>query len=197
MIGFLRGKVLTVLDDSIILDCNDVGYKIEMGKIDYLIDQEVELFIHTHVREQEIRLFGFKAKEELDLFEKLTSVSGVGPKAGMALISELGYERIVNAINSQSPIGLKVSGVGMKTAEKIILELRTKIAKMSPKGGRMAPVKGNKFEEAIEAMEGLGYKRFELEKTLATITIDEGWESEDIIRELLKVMKKEIKRANS
>ncbi len=187
MIGFLSGKLRFVRGSQVIVDCNGVGYKVEVANQAFLEGNDVELFIHTFVREQDLRLFGFESAKELDVFEALLGVSGVGPKAAMSLISNLGTQRILDALQQQNPVALKVSGVGIKTAQKIVLELKDKIDRGSD--GEVANMSLNPlFEDAITALENLGYKRFEIQNVITKVKVQEGWESEDIIKVLLKYL---------
>jgi Holliday junction DNA helicase RuvA len=172
---------------------NGVGYKIEMGDIDMLVGQEASLYIHTHVREQELRLFGFKKSQELDLFERLLDVSGVGPRGAMAILSNIGFEKILNAIESENPHGLKAPGIGIKTAQKILLELKGKLGNTSA-GKRYSGTVLQMIEDAIGALEGLGYRRYEVDEQIAQIKIEESWQSEDIIRVLLRRLQTEVKK---
>jgi Holliday junction DNA helicase RuvA len=186
MIAYLKGTIQIVKDNYIVLNIGGVGYKIEVGFSDMLTNQEVELFIHTHVRENEFRLFGFKTERELEIFQKLLEVSGVGPKVSMALISNLGVDRILNAVEIQNPAGLKAPGVGTKTAEKIILELKNKLEKIHGGGQTGVRVSEQITQDAIEALVTLGYKRFEVEREFYRLHPGADWGSEDIIKELLK-----------
>jgi len=194
MIAYLKGKIKFVQDGYVVLLVNDVGYKVETAGKDYMENQEVELFIHTHVREQEFRLFGFKSQSDLDLFEKLLGVTGVGPKVAMTLLSQLGDDKIIYAIENQNPHALKTNGVGIKTAEKIILELRNNKDLKAKQVFSNLPVKNAIVSEAVSALEGLGYKRYEIENEFSGISIQEDWGSEDIIKVLLKRLSRTRKR---
>jgi holliday junction DNA helicase RuvA len=192
MIGYLSGEIKFVSSDSVIVDVNGVGYKLEIGNPQYLEGQDVEFFVYTHVREQELRLFGFKNSQELKLFEKLISVSGVGPKAGMALISQVGVEKIIEAITLDMPSSLKVSGVGGKTVEKIVLELKDKLegfkyAKSSVEQSANA-VKLDQYDEAVDALISLGFRKVEIEGRVKEI-LNQNPEiktSQDLIKHFLK-----------
>jgi holliday junction DNA helicase RuvA len=194
MIGYLKGQIKYTDSKAIIVNVNGVGYRVEVGKVDYLDGQEVELYIHTHVREQELRLFGFKSQDELNMFIKLMDVQGVGPKVAMTLVSELGLERILFALESENPHALKVSGVGLKTAEKIVLEMRGKEIKVQVANLSKLPVSRIVVDEAISALEGLGYKEYEVRNELSKIGIQQDWGSEDIIKELLKRLSRNTKK---
>lgn len=128
MINYLRGKVLEIRGDHLVLDVSGVGYKVEnhapfrLG----LEGQEVALHIYTHVKETELRLFGFSSYLELTLFEHLLDVSGVGPKSAMAVISNYSARQILHAIKTADASGIRVKGVGAKTLAKIVIELKGK-----------------------------------------------------------------------
>lgn len=134
MIATLKGTVELLRDTYVIVDVSGVGYKVflsqyTMGKI--AGSGSVMLYTHTYVREDSLSLYGFLALEELEMFEMLISISGIGPKAGMSILSIAEPKTIRNAIANEDPsILTKVSGVGKKTAERVILELRSKIGQL-------------------------------------------------------------------
>jgi holliday junction DNA helicase RuvA len=164
MIGLLRGKIYSIAEDYVIVDINGVGYKVEnnapfrLG----LEGNEVELFIHTHVREVELRLFGFKEKVELQLFEKLLNVHGVGPKAAMQIVSTHSVGQILIAIENNDPDLLAVKGVGKKTLAKVILDLKGKLEGIAGKAegdnppGQLSISDPN--PELAQALESLGFR---------------------------------------
>jgi Holliday junction DNA helicase RuvA len=131
MIGFLHGIIKICTDHYIIIDCNGVGYRVELGEkvLSQTVGSEKEFYIYTHVRENELKLFGFETQQELELFEMLLEVNGVGPKSALTLITHLGVQSIIRAILEKNSQGLKVSGIGAKTTNKIILELYDKVKK--------------------------------------------------------------------
>ncbi|MFA6973263.1 MAG: Holliday junction branch migration protein RuvA [Parcubacteria group bacterium] len=172
MIAKLRGKIEYLKDNYVVVDVNGVGYKIFLtvytfGKI---VGQEsVDLFIHTHVREDAIDLYGFLTMEELEMFELLISISGVGPKSGLGILTVATPNTIKTAILNEDPAILtKVSGVGKKTAERVILELKNKVADMpeSEKDGSISDV------DAIEALTGMGYSVTEARDALKMVPVD-------------------------
>ena len=171
MIGFLSGKIKFNGDGYLIVDVGGVGYKVEMGGGGFIEGDPIELFIYTHVREQELRLFGFKTSDELSLFEKLLSVPGVGPKTALALITELGVSGIVEAIKLDNPVGLKVSGIGAKTSEKIIIDLKDKVGDKVYTTRKSAVTSGNMdlYNESIEALMVLGFKKNEVEERVSEL----------------------------
>lgn len=172
MIAKIKGKIEYIRNGYAIVDVNGVGYKIystayTLGKIRG--KEEVEFFIHTHVREDAINLYGFLTLEELEMFELLISITGVGPKAGMGILTVATPKTIKTAIlNEDSSILTRVSGVGKKTAERVILELKNKIADMpeSEKEGAVGDM------DAIEALVSMGYSVTEAREALKSVPKD-------------------------
>lgn len=156
MIGFLKGRVLTKSKNSLVLNINNVGYKVFVN--DYIfekstIDQEISLFIYTHVREQEISLYGFSTEDEENVFKLLISVSGIGPKAALNLLSISDINSIKMAIvNKDISILTQVSGIGKKTAEKLVVELSGKIDSLDFESNNV-----NSDMNVINALRSMGY----------------------------------------
>ncbi len=164
MIAYLNGKVIKKTANYIISNISGVGYKVEMTvrNIEKLnISQEVELWIYTFVREDAFRLIGFLTQEELELFEKLLQVSGVGPKVALAIL-EIDYNQILNSINTKKISDLKISGVGKKTLEKVQIELFGKIAVGDISKISSTNTLSSQNEELIDALGSLGYKNSEI-----------------------------------
>lgn len=157
MIGKLRGRVDLIRNNYIILDVTGVGYKVQMNEVNIgkLASQnEVELFIFTHVREDQLSLFGFLSLEELEMFELLDSVSGIGPKAALGILNIAEPRTIKTAIlNKDSSILTRVSGVGKKTAERVILDLQNKVEDLPDSERKEA---GGQ-QDVIEALMSMGY----------------------------------------
>ncbi len=157
MIGKLNGKVDSVRKNFVVLDVNGVGYRvfvteISLGKI--AAKGSVSLYIHTNVKEDHIHLYGFELMEELEMFELLLSISGVGPKAGLGILTIASPATLKNAIKKGDPSVLtKVSGIGKKTAERIVLELRNKVDSVLISDDGEAETE----YEVIEALIGMGY----------------------------------------
>ena len=175
MIAYLRGKVLTTTEETVILDVNGVGYeaycsggafrKITVGAV-------AELYTYLQVKEDGVTLFGFESVKEKELFLKLITVSGVGPKLGIAVLATLSADEFAQVIATADVKRLSsVKGLGKKTAEKIVLELHGKISAaeiMSASGDMVsttAAEQTNKLsamdEEAVTALMGLGFTRAE------------------------------------
>ena len=176
MIAKLKGKIEYLKDNYAVVDVHDVGYKVHLsaytfGKVASFVasSEPVELFIYTYVREDILALYGFLAQEELEIFELLISISGIGPKAATGILSIATPKTIKTAILNEDPsILTKVSGIGKKTAERVILELKNKVADISI---------GDKEEvaidtDAIEALVSMGYTVTEARDTLKSVPTD-------------------------
>ena len=175
MIAYLRGKVLTTTSETAIIDIGGVGYEVYCSSGAFrkmTVGQYVELYTYLQVKEDGMTLFGFESPKEKELFLKLTSVSGVGPKLGIAVLSTLSGDEFARVIATTDVKRLSaVKGLGKKTAEKIILELHGKISAaeiMSASGDPIsdgAPVSATKLsaadEAAVSALMGLGFTRTE------------------------------------
>lgn len=168
MIGYLKGRVIQKKPTQIIIEANGIGYLVNIPlSTFYMVDKkdEVELFIYTRVREDQIALYGFANIEEKEFFEKLISVSGIGPKAALTLLSGLSLEELYEAIEKQDARCLyKIPGIGAKTSERIVLEMKDKIKKREEKLLVLVPT-ANKLEELrsdlINALINLGYNNNE------------------------------------
>jgi Holliday junction DNA helicase RuvA len=186
MIGYLRGKVIQNDIKSLLIDVNGVGYKVftHIGGLDQKKnDKEVELFTYLAVRENALDLYGFANKEELEFFELLLTVSGIGPKSAMAVLSVASIATLKTAISTEDPTHLtKVSGIGKKNAEKIVLELKDKIGTYVF-DGKMESHDG----DAIEALKALGYSERESRDALKKV---EGKTTEEKVRAALKNLNK-------
>lgn len=200
MIGYLSGVVLVHRDRELILDVNGVGYLISLHpRLDEEIPPvggEVSLFIHTLVKEDALDLYGFQTMDERDLFITLLRTSGIGPRLGQALLSSftlLDLKLIVETGDVRAMT--RVPGIGPKTAERLILELRTPLARMTgsaPAARGMvsaAPRGGTPAGDAYEALVALGYKRGEVDQVLSGMRKD-GFDGDAsvLIREALRRM---------
>ena len=194
MIGYLKGIVKTVSGTGMLIDVNSVGYEVSIIGHSVLVDDEVALFIYTYVREDRIQLYGFEDEKAIKLFRLLISVKGVGPKVGQALIVGLQNDILLSAIlNRDTDIISSVPGIGKKGAERLILELRTKVEEMGVVsggiGGKAIDLLINtKQKEAIEALEALGYKKNEAKKKVAQVSEnDRELSTEEIIKKSLSI----------
>jgi Holliday junction DNA helicase RuvA len=182
MIGFLRGKALIIKENTVILDVSGVGYKV-LTPLPFLLSltegQETSLYIHTHVREDQITLFGFKDENDLFLFEKLTSVSGIGPKGALSMLSVHSPSSIAHAVESGDAGALSSTpGVGKKTAEKIIIELKGKLSHL------LGAKETDTTYEVRLALETLGYSAKEIHAAIQELNT-EGKTTSTLIKEAL------------
>lgn len=164
MIAHLRGKLLHKTPQQAIVEAGGVGYDVMITVPTFSAlpndGAEVSLFIHTHVREDALALFGFTDATEKRVFEKLLSISGIGPKLAMTILSGLSVDRLVNAIRAQDHAMLtKIPGVGKKTAERVTLELKDKLDDLAiTPAGAATPI-GAIAEDVLSALVNLGYQR--------------------------------------
>lgn len=173
MISFLRGKILNKGDNFVVVEVNNVGYKVFvcqslLGKLD--LGQEVELHIYQQVKEDALNLYGFNNTEELDLFELLLSVSGIGPKSALGVLGVAKVEDIKDSISRGDPSLLtKVSGIGRKTAERVVLELRGKIRGLESGVRNQELGSGSASGDEIDALMSLGYSMSQARDALRAV----------------------------
>lgn len=168
MIGFLRGVLLQKNPQELLLDVGGVGYRILVPVSTFcrLGDQgsQAQLLIHTHVREDQLNLYGFATGSELELFEKLISVSGVGPKVALGVLSGIETDDLVHAIRANDIARLtRVPGVGKKTGERLILELKDKLPH-APAESRPPQAASPKRADLLSALANLGYSSAEADR---------------------------------
>lgn len=171
MIGFLSGKIISSKPTRILLDVNGVGYEINISinTFENIAEkEEVSLFIHTIVREDSITLFGFYAESEKEMFNLLISVNGIGPKIALSILSGIRTDDLKNAIQSGDITRiLAVPGVGRKTAERLVLELRSKVDSIT--GAGIKDESYNIKNEAVAALTTLGYNSKVAEKAVRDV----------------------------
>ncbi len=173
MIAHLRGRLIAKHPNQAIVEAGGVGYDVVISVPTFsdlpAAGAEVALHIHTHVREDAIALFGFLRPEEKQLFEKLISVSGIGPKLAITILSGMPANEMVSAIRGNDIARLtRIPGIGKKTAERMTLELRDKLEQFgaAPAAAPASPVE----EDVISALVNLGYQRGMAERALAAAT---------------------------
>ncbi len=192
MIGSLRGRLSYKQPPQIILECGGIGYEIETPMSTFLDLPEIgsEVFLHTHliVREDAQALFGFASQSEKSLFRSLLKVSGVGAKMGLAILSGMtvvDFQRCVEY--EDTAVLVKIPGVGKKTAERLIIEMRDRIEKTLATSGSatVSPIRSDPRNEAFDALISLGYRANEINRLLGKLDIAEK-SAEDIIRLALR-----------
>lgn len=166
MIGYLEGQVKYATQGKIILFAGGIGFTVFLpSNINFLENQSATLYIHTHLREDNLALFGFKTPADLDIFELLITVSGVGPKIALSMLSSSTEANIKKAImESNLAFFSSISGVGKKTAQKIILDLKSKIGKGDV---NMSNLEGN--SDLIDSLLSLGFQKSEISSIYSQI----------------------------
>lgn len=187
MIAFLSGKLLEKDANSVIVDVGGVGYEVTIPLSTFYelgdVGSDVNLRIYTYVREDSLLLFGFKTTRERELYLKLISVQGIGAKSGIAMLSGMSADEIVAAIRTDNLARLtSIPGVGKKTAERLVIELRDKVGDLAAgvsAGTSMAAAAAigvdAVFDDALSALVNLGYQKQAAEKALQQV-IKEGGE---------------------
>jgi Holliday junction DNA helicase RuvA len=182
MIGFIRGRVIEKQPNRIIVDVQGVGYELLVPLSTYYdvgdTGAEVALRVHTHVREDALQLFGFLTTLELQLFERLLGISGIGPKLGLAVLSGMEPGELVRAIQRADVARLtNIPGIGRKTAERIVLELKDRLAHIAAGEAGAAPVEApadRLRDDLLSALQNLGYHRPLAEKAIEGALKDGG-----------------------
>lgn len=193
MYAFFKGKVDSIYKDRVIIDVNNIGYEVyipESETYTLSLNEEIKLYTHLHVREDDMRLFGSKSKESLEFFKKLITVSGVGPKVALGIISNVDIESLGVAIATENITVLKsVPGIGPKMAQKIILELKDKVLKEQTDkiNIKFKDTNNKNIEEAMTALEVLGYSQKQIKEVVNRLDLSKD-SVETIIRKVLKEM---------
>lgn len=200
MIGYIKGSVEGIEENSILLENNGIGYFIyTSGKVIEQLMQsggEVKIYTYMHVREDELSLFGFLTKEELDTFKLLLSVNGIGPKAALAILSVLTVADLSYAVMSGDVKAItKANGIGAKGANRIIMELKDKLHYADGLTARKdTTMNGTKdglsnpdvFLDTIMALVSLGYSELEAGNAVRQVEYADGMSSEELLKQALK-----------
>lgn len=197
MYAYFIGKVTYMQEDSVVLEVNQIGYNIKVSAqtIQNLakMSGDVKLYTYTYVKEDTFSLFGFMTREELDLFKKMITVNGIGPKGALAILSTLNVDSLRFAILSGDAKSIaKAPGIGAKTAERLIIDLRDRMkvedvfvpADDTMSSGNSAELPAKK--DAMEALTALGYSATDAIKAVNAVTCDENASSDEILKAALK-----------
>jgi Holliday junction DNA helicase RuvA len=189
MIAHLRGVLLATSPGHAIVDCSGVGYDVTVSMNTFAqlpaLGSEVSLFIYTNVREDQIALFGFHRAEEKSLFEKLLSVSGIGPKLAVNILGGMNTLDLVSTIRGADATRLtRMPGVGKKTAERIVLELKDKLAEFAAAPATPRP-RHVLEDDVLSALVNLGYQPTAAEQALAKLPPADGRSFEQLFRAAL------------
>jgi holliday junction DNA helicase RuvA len=203
MIAKLTGILATKALDQVVVDVRDVGYRVFIPLSTYYelpeLNAPVALFIHTHVREDALQLFGFLSVDERDLFEALLRVTKVGPKLALAMLSGMSTGDLQQAvIEGDVPRLSAIPGVGRRTAERLVLELREKLARGRPEAAVDVVTNGHGQQavvDAVTALQNLGYTRPIAERTMSrvlrTLDADDRPSLKELIRTALRLLGQE------
>ena len=196
MIAHLRGKLLAKHPNQAIVETGGVGYDVTISVPTFsdlpAIGGEVTLHIHTHVREDLIALYGFLRSAEKRLFERLITVSGIGPKLAITILSGMAADEMVNAIRGNDVARLtRIPGIGKKTAERMVLELRDKLPAEGVVESAVMPAISAVEEDVLSALRILGYQRAAAERELASVEKNGKADSFEVMfRQTLAVLSK-------
>ncbi len=192
MIAHLRGRLLAKRPNQAVVEAGGVGYDVAISVPTFSdlpgAGSEVALHIHTHVREDAIALFGFLRAEEKQLFERLIAVSGIGPKLAITVLSGMAAADLVSALRGNDVARLtRIPGIGRKTAERMVLELRDKLADFgaAPAAPAISPVQ----EDVLSALVNLGYNRSAAERAVASVSRN-GESFDALFREAMAALSK-------
>ena len=199
MINYIIGKLVDVDEDKLIIDNSNIAFEMYFPKSNIRnlpeIGQEVKIYTYMAVKEDDISLYGFFTKEDKQMFMKLITVSGVGPKGALSIISAFGFSELVKIISNADAKSIStVSGIGSKTASKIIIELSDKIKKLNFTSGIDLIKENNAYsdkitkvqDEVIEALCSLGYQKKFATDMVRSIDIDENTTADELLKIALK-----------
>ncbi|MBI2066446.1 MAG: Holliday junction branch migration protein RuvA [Deltaproteobacteria bacterium] len=196
MIASLSGLLQQKENQEVVINVSGVGYRVAVSKgtLTHLPPpgEKISLLIHTAVREDDISLFGFLTDAEKKLFQKLIKVSGIGPKLAITILSGIAPQELARALQEENLVRLtSIPGIGKKTAERMIVDLKDKLADLGGDGTTSPAYRGEKrqlYEETLSALLNLGYARPMAEKTVSQLKFPEGIPLENCVKEALKIL---------
>ena len=196
MISYVKGTVAYIGNDCIVVDNNGIGYNIQVSLSTasaVVMEKEVKIYTYMNVKENELSLFGFLTKEELNMFNLLIGVNGVGPKSAVAMLGALSPSQLALAIATEDIKALSVGqGIGKKIAQRIALELKDKVGADTITTGveivQKVDVTAGERAEALSALMALGFTKNEAENAIKAVFVN-GMATEEIISKALKVVK--------
>lgn len=200
MIAFVRGRIDDITEENVIVDTGGIGYnvKISSGTASLLpkIGEEIKLYTYTCVREDMFSLYGFLSRDDLEVFKKLITVNGIGPKGGLAILSVMSADDLRFAILSGDSASIsKAPGIGKKTAERVILDLKDKISledtlihreMQQINRGNSQGMDSHARNEAVEALTALGYSASDALRAVKSVPTDKNMDVETILKLALK-----------
>ena len=199
MYAYIKGEIVDISEDNVVLECNNIGYniKVPFSVVQRLpgIGEDVKIYTYTCFREDEFILYVFLSKDDLWIFKKLITVNGIGPKGALGILSAMSADDLRFAIIAGDAKAIaKAPGIGAKSAERIILDLKDKIdlepmlTPQEPVSSSGQLLNSDAKNEAIEAMTALGYSASEAVKAVKQLTITEDMDSGVILKEALKIL---------
>ncbi len=199
MIAFLQGKLIEAAPNRVVVDVNGVGYEVTLSQISFQslppAGEMVRILTHQHVREDTLALYGFVSGKERDLFRLLLGVSGIGPKVAITILSGITVEDFYLAVRQEDLARLSgISGIGKKTAERILLELKEKavlFSSLQGKGGGRALDADGRQGDALRALIALGYKQNQAQSAVEKVVRGKDHKKasvEDLVKEALKLV---------
>ena len=194
MIAWLKGVLLDKQPPTILLEVNGVGYELEAPLSTFYelpaVNEELVLHVHMVVREDAQLLFGFSSKQQRDLFRSLIKVNGVGPKVALAVLSTMSAQELLLCMANEDFAQLtKVPGIGKKTAQRLVVEMKDRLEKEFADvalEANLASPAGDVRQDAISALESLGYKNSDASRVVRNL--DSGLSSEELIRQALRTL---------
>jgi len=199
MIAYVKGVVAEIEEHLIVVEANLIGYNIFVPSgYNYGVGEEVKIYTYTNVKEDAFQLYGFESKEQLDLFKLLITVNGIGPKGGLAILSSMSLDQLILAIHDgDAGMISKAPGIGKKTAERVILDLKDKVSLDSledisgfAKPASVTSIKNLSQEkkDAVDALVALGYGSTEATKAVATVEDADGLSADEILKKSLRFL---------
>ncbi|WP_163652903.1 Holliday junction branch migration protein RuvA [Listeria sp. PSOL-1] len=199
MYDYIKGEITEITPQNIVIEAGQIGYSVITGNpFSFQVNKEIiKIYLYQNVREDSITLYGFKTIDERSLFKKLLSVSGIGPKSALAIVAASDVKQLITAVEAENDVYLtKFPSVGKKTARQIILDLKGKLGDIVVDEMTTAHTKAEitdgltpELEEAILALEALGYSPRELKKVLSKLS-EKALSSDEYIKLALKLMTK-------
>lgn len=200
MYAYIKGEIIDISEDNLVLECNSIGYniRIPLSVAQRLpgIGATVKIYTYTSVREDAFNLFGFLSKDDLEIYKKLIAVNGIGPKGALSILSAMSADDLRFAILSGDAAAIaKAQGVGKKSAERIILELRDKVQFMGSAATDLevltssdTTAETNAKNEAIEALTSLGYSPSDALRAVRQVELTEDMDAGTILKQALKLI---------
>jgi Holliday junction DNA helicase RuvA len=193
MYEFLEGRLSVITPSYLVIDCKGVGYKVEISLSTYSVFKSAEMakvLVHLIVREDAHLLFGFASEEERSLFRLLISVSGIGANTARMMLSSLNSDELIQAIVNENIATIKsIKGIGLKTAQRVIIELKDQLNKIEISASSVLQINNQARQEALSALQTLGFNKLLIEKALDKILANEPTSScESLIKQTLKIL---------